>query len=183
MMEAIRKQERYTYEDYLKWDDDVHYELIDGVPYAMAAPTVEHQRISSELHGQLWTFLKGKPCRPFTAPIDVRLNARKGDNIVVQPDLLVVCDHSKIEKNSINGAPDLIIEILSPSSLRHDKLIKFNKYMEAGVREYWVVEPEIKTITVHVLRDGKYTTDVYGDGNVPVSVLNGCEIDLNTIFI
>ena len=182
-MEAIQKKEKYTYADYLTWDDSVRYELVDGVPYAMAAPTVEHQRVSSELHGQLWTFLKGKPCRPFTSPIDVRLNVKKGDDLVVQPDLLVVCDHSKIDKNSINGAPDFIIEILSPSSSSYDCIVKLNKYLDAGVREYWIVDPESKTVQVYILKDGVYMNKSYESGTIPVSVLDGCVIDLTAVFM
>jgi Uma2 family endonuclease len=184
-MEAVKKQERYTYADYLTWDDSVRYELIDGVPYMMAAPTVEHQRVSSELHGQLWSFLKGKSCRPFTSPIDVRLNFKKGDDVVVQPDLLVVCDHSKIDKNSINGAPDFIIEILSPSTASYDLITKLNRYMKAGVREYWVVDPENKAVQVFIFKDGSNVeiNDYYADSeSVPVSVLEGCTINLTAIF-
>ena len=183
-MDALQKDKRYTYADYLTWDDDVRYELIDGVPYMMASPSTEHQRICSELHGQLWAFLQGKPCRPFTAPIDVRLNINKGDDTVFQPDIMVVCDHSKIDKKSINGAPDFVIEILSPSTSRHDTFIKLNKYLWAGVREYWVVNPDEKTVLAHILKDGDYIVKAYGveDETISVSVLNGCIINLKEVF-
>jgi segregation and condensation protein B len=142
MESAVRKQEYYTYADYLTWDDKVRYELIDGMPYMMASPSQKHQEISGELFRQLGNFLLGKPCKPFHAPFDVRLNANKSDDTVVQPDLLVVCDHSKLDGKSVNGAPDFIIEILSPSTMSYDLIIKLNKYMRSGVREYWVVDPE-----------------------------------------
>jgi Uma2 family endonuclease len=182
--ETIQKDKRYTYADYLTWGDDVRYELIDGEPFLMFAPSTEHQKISSELHGQLWTFLKGKPCKPFSAPIDVRLNHKKGDDMVMKPDILVVCDKSKIDKKSINGAPDFIIEILSPANPKHDLIIKLGKYMQAGVREYWVIDPERKMVFVNILKDGLYSAGAY-DGNVtavPVSVLEGCSINLKDVF-
>ncbi|MCL2638731.1 MAG: Uma2 family endonuclease [Oscillospiraceae bacterium] len=185
-MEAIRKDKRYTYADYLTWDDDVRYELIDGVPYMMGAPNLRHQEIAGELYGQLRDFLKGKSCKPFIAPVDVRLNHRKGDNMVVQPDLLVVCDPKKLEDGkSVKGAPDFIIEILSPSNAGHDQIVKLNKYMQAGVREYWIVDPERKTVQVYILKGGIYAAYAYGEetDSIPVSVLSGCAIDLKEIFI
>ena len=184
-MEAIKKDKRYTYADYLTWDDDVRYELIDGVPYMMSAPTIAHQEIVGELFGQLRDFLKGKPCKPFVSPIDVRLNFENRDDIVVQPDIIVVCDKSKLEDGkSVKGAPDFVIEILSPSSFRHDLIVKLNRYMAAGVREYWVVDPEGQVIITFLLKDGAYTTKkTYEKGELaPVTVLDGCVIDLKDVF-
>jgi Uma2 family endonuclease len=184
-MEAIQKDKRYTYADYMTWDDDTRCELIDGVPYMMSAPSTEHQSILGELFRQLGNFLRGKSCRPFISPIDVRLNIEKGDNTVFQPDILVVCDHSKIDDKSINGAPDFIIEILSPSTASYDCIVKLNKYMEAGVREYWVVDPENKAVQVFLLKDGVRVADIAYDADdetAPVSILDGCTINLKDVF-
>jgi len=184
-MEAIQKNKRYTYTDYLTWDDDMRYELIDGVPYMMSAPNLKHQETTGEVYGQLRNFLKEKPCRPFIAPVDVRLNAKKGDNDVVQPDVLVVCDHSKLEDGkSVKGAPDFIVEVLSPSTTSYDCFVKLNKYMWAGVREYWIINLDEKIVLTHILTGNNYITKTYGaDCNfIPVSVLEGCVIDLKAIF-
>ena len=173
---------KYTYADYCTWDDSERWELIDGVPYAMApAPTWQHQGISVVLSGQLREFLKGKPCNVFTAPFDVRLNANDEDDTVVQPDLVVICDRSKLSGTGCIGAPDLVIEILSPSTARHDKWIKLQQYQLAGVREYWIVDPDSQTVSAHLLENGKYTVAAYGD-SAPVTVLPGCEINLEDVF-
>ena len=185
-MEAARKLEYYTYADYCTWDSDERWELIDGVPCAMApAPSVAHQSISRRLIRQLDTFLHGKPCEVFYAPIDVRLNADKGDDTVVQPDIIVVCDKSKLEDGkAVIGVPDLVIEILSPSTARLDRITKLTLYRRSGVREYWIVDPDSKAVSVHVLRDGEYIVRAYSDGDsVPVHVLEGCNIDLPQVFI
>jgi len=183
-MEALRKDEYYTYDDYLKWEDAERCELIDGEIYAMSpAPTWKHQGISSNLHGQLFDFLKGKPCKVFAAPFDVRLNAGTYDNTVVQPDLVVICDRSKLSGTGCAGAPDMVIEILSPSTAGYDRVDKFNQYLIAKVREYWIVDPESKTVSVHVLKDGEYITRAYAKtAKVPVHVLEGCVIDLADVF-
>jgi Uma2 family endonuclease len=179
-----KENERYTYSDYCSWDDGERWELIDGIAYAMApGPGQLHQEASGDLFGQLWSFLKGKPCKVFSAPFDVRLNAKDEDDIVVQPDILVICDSSKLDGKSCVGAPDLIVEILSPSSARHDKIIKLETYRRAGVREYWIVEPETKTVQICVLRDGLYFVKGYTDADIaPVGVLPGCEINLQEVF-
>ena len=179
--------EYMTYADYVKIDDDVRYELIDGVLYNMAAPKVTHQRISFRLSNMLGDFLQGKSCEAFYAPIDVRLNANKADDTVVQPDILVLCDKTKIDSKdrSIIGAPDMIIEVLSPSSAYMDRVVKFKKYQETGVREYWIVEPEHKTVNVNLLdtNNGRYYSWNYGNSDlVPVHVLHGLEIDLGMLF-
>ena len=136
-MTIPQKDERYTYLDYYSWDDGERWELIDGVAYAMSpAPAPKHQTISRELLVQIANFLKGKPYEVFHAPFDVRLNADSDDDTVMQPDIFVVCDKSKIDDKGCNGAPDMIIEILSPSTAKRDIVLKFNAYLQAGVREY-----------------------------------------------
>ena len=178
-----RVDEYYTYADLITWDDDVRYELIDGVPILMAPPSITHQRISGKLYLQIASFLKGRPCEVFHAPVGVRLNADLADDTVVQPDIVVVCDRSILDDKSIKGAPDMVIEILSPSTASRDKVMKFNQYLRAGVREYWIVHPDSKTVSVHVLKDGEYITRAYADTDaVSVHVLEGCTINLSDVF-
>jgi Uma2 family endonuclease len=179
-----KKNEHYTYADYCTWDDECRWELINGAAYAMCpAPSYEHQQISVKLTVLLGTFLNGKPYKLFHAPFDVRLNADDEDDTVVQPDLVVICDRSKINKNGCRGVPDFIIEILSPSTARHDRWLKYNLYKNAGVREFWIVDPDTKTVSVNVLKDGDYIGKAYGDTDTaPVSVLPGCEINLTGVF-
>ena len=186
---AAQEPRRYTYGDLMKWDDGKRYELYDGVPVAMASPSDVHQIISMELSRQFSNFLAGKKCRVFASPFDVRLFDTDDDrpedaDYVLQPDLMVVCDKSKVDRHGIHGAPDLVIEILSPSTRANDRLRKFNLYEQAGVREYWIVDPDMKALLVHTLEDGRYhAADVYTAGStVPVGVLEGCDIDLSTAF-
>ena len=182
---ALQKEtQRYTYADYCVWDDGERWELIDGVPYMMSpAPSRVHQSISGQLYGQLFNFLKDKPCKVYHAPFDVRLNIDKEDDTIVQPDLLVVCDESKLDDKGCKGAPDMVIEIVSPSTAQHDKVLKFNKYLQVGVREYWIVDPDSKTVTVHVLEHGNYITNAYGDTDAaPIHVLKGCTIHFQDVF-
>ncbi|MDR2177109.1 MAG: Uma2 family endonuclease [Treponema sp.] len=183
---------RYTYADYLVWDTEERYELLDGEAYMLSAPTVTHQAVSRELIGQFGNFLKGKSCQVFAAPFDVRLFPREdgGDDTVVQPDLLVVCDKSKIADNrACRGAPDLVIEILSPSNDGPAMFLKYNRYLTAGVREYWVISPETREIQVHILDRGdenisnRYISTLYtGAAALGVSVLPGLNVDFNTIW-
>jgi len=184
-MTPLKQLKHYTYADYLTWDGDSRYEIIDGVPYAMAGASSAHQEISMALSVQIGAFLKGKACRVYAAPFDVRLNANDKDDTVVMPDLLVVCDKSKIKKNYCIGAPDLIIEILSASTAKLDRIIKLNRYMRAGVREYWIVDPDNETVQVFLLKDGNYYVSAYDYDKIdtiPVHVLDGCEINLNDVF-
>ena len=174
----------YTYADYASWDDENRYELIDGEVFMMSAPSVTHQRIVREIMLQLAAFLSGKPCEVLAAPLDVCLNAKgDDDDTVVQPDIIVVCEQSKLDKKRCNGAPDLVIEVVSPSTSRHDRIRKLNKYLQAGVREFWIADPDDKSVTTHILEDGKYVVNAYEDAEtVPVSVLEGCAISLPEVF-
>jgi Uma2 family endonuclease len=180
---AYKLEEMYTYADYLQWDTDERYEVIDGIAYAMASPTAAHQIISGELFGEIREFLKEKPCKVFAAPFDVRLFPEEDncDTTVVQPDILVVCDKSKLKDGkACKGAPDLIIEVLSKSSVIMDRKVKMEVYRDAGVREYWVVDAEAREVLVNILNNGRYVSTVYKD-SVPSSVLSGLTIDLNAI--
>jgi len=178
------RSELYTYVDYASWDDDKRYELIDGVAYLMSSPTVMHQSIIGNIYRLLANYLEGKPCRVFVAPLDICLGAKgDDDDTVVQPDVFVVCDTNKIEIKRINGAPDLIIEIVSPSTSRHDRIKKLNKYLQSGVLEYWIVDPEDKAITIHVLENGRYVLSAFEEPDtISVNILDGCEISLPDVF-
>jgi len=182
-VEALKLEEKYTYADYYTWDDGKRWELIDGFAYLMSpAPVERHHDCAVELFEKLRNFLKGKPCKVFIAPFDVRLKADSTDDTVVQPDVFVVCDESKRDGKSITGAPDFIIEVLSPSTSRYDKLTKSKLYQDTGVKEYWIVDPVDEIIAVNLLVDGKYELTLYGEGEIPVSVLEGCTINLSEVF-
>ncbi|MDR2663781.1 MAG: Uma2 family endonuclease [Treponema sp.] len=146
---------KYSCADVLEWDESVRAEIINGELYMMAPPLTRHQLVLSELFFIIKRFLQDKPCKVIPAPFGVRLFPRDdlSDDTLVEPDITVVCDPDKIDDRGCNGAPDLIIEILSPSNKRHDQLRKFNLYLDAGVREYWVVDSEQESIQVHVLSD------------------------------
>ena len=188
--ESLRKEEqysvenRYTYADYVSWDDENRYELIDGIAYMMSAPSEVHQRVLRKLLRPLDDFLHGKTCEIFLPPFDVCLNAAGDkDDTVVQPDLIVVCDKSKLDGKRCNGAPDMAVEILSPSNRKHDTVWKFNKYLQAGIHEYWMVDPDAKTVQVCILNGGKYDTKDYSDTDtIPVHVLDGCIINMQEVF-
>lgn len=183
------KQERYTFADYLTWDEYPRYELIDGEAIMLASPAAVHQLISAELMRQFGNYLEGKKCRVLSAPFDVRLFEEEGDRpedvgTVVQPDISVICDRDKLDEHGCKGAPDLTLEILSPSSARHDLLVKLNLYQRAGVREYWVVSPEQKTVQVFLHSGGLLRLhEVYGPKDVAkVNILDGCFIELSRVF-
>ena len=183
-MGNLAEERGYTYADYALWKGDTRYELIDGIAYAMAVPSPLHQKVSKKIFRQLDNFLLGKPCEAYYAPLAVRLNADDFDDTVVEPDLLVVCDESKIDIRGIKGAPDLIIEILSPFNTKHDTDRKFGQYQKAGVKEYWIVDPVRRTVEAYVLKNGKYGIgSIYRDDDIIlVSVLKGCEINLAEVF-
>lgn len=159
----LNPEGKYSYSDYLLWQFKERVELIKGKIFRMSpAPNVSHQKVSWALARQLDKFLHGKNCSMFTAPFDVRLvNYKKSKDdkqvfSVVQPDLCVVCDAEKLDEKGCIGAPDLIIEILSPGNSKKEMNIKFDLYQENGVREYWLVNTTEKAIFVYVLQDGKY---------------------------
>jgi Uma2 family endonuclease len=185
MADALREEEFYTYADILKMDEQTRAEIIDGELFMMAPPSANHQLIVMQLAGQLWQFLRGKPCRVFPAPFGVRLFPQEDlrDDTFLEPDIVVICDPSKITKTGCEGAPDMVVEILSPSNTRHEMLLKFKKYLAAGVKEYWVVDGEEKTVEVHVFDQGRYITSVAEGGDeIPVAALPGCTIKLQELW-
>ena len=189
-MAALPAEEtRYSFADALTWGEDERIEIIDGEAYMMAPPVRVHQEISGEVYRQLANYLIGKKYKVYHAPFAVRLFEENGDrpedvDTVVQPDLMVVCDHSKVDRRGVHGAPDMIIEILSDSTRRTDRLTKFNLYQRAGVREYWIVDPDSHTVAVHLLQDGQYgSPDFYAaNATIPVSILDDCMVDLARVF-
>jgi Uma2 family endonuclease len=188
-MPLPQENKKYTYADYLTWPEDERWEIIDGVPYMQAAPSWQHQTISVELTRQFANFLQQKPCRVFTAPFDLRLpeESESDDEItnVLQPDIVVICDNKGLKGTGFYGIPELIIEISSPSTSRKDKVLKFNKYEKAGVKEYWIVEPEGKFISVFTLQENKRygRPETYTEKDkVKVSVFPDITIDLTPVF-
>ncbi|MDR1970715.1 MAG: Uma2 family endonuclease [Treponema sp.] len=180
--------EKHTYADILAWDETGRYELLDGNAYMMAPPSRMHQGVLGGLFSQLYDFLKGKPCKVYPAPFGVRLFPREdnSDTTFFEPDISVICDSSKLDDQGCKGAPDLVVEILSPSTASYDLVYKLNKYLQAGVREYWAVAPEEKTVQVYI-RDpgGIYKLGIYEYASVdtvPVTILPGCVIDLKAVF-
>jgi len=183
-------QEQYTFADILTWDADERIEIINGEAFMMATPSRIHQKISMELSRQLANYLEGKQCEVYPAPFSVRLfdhgeDAPENVDTVVEPDISVVCDRSKLDKYGCMGAPDMVIEVLSPSSLRHDRLVKLNLYQRAGVREYWIVDPENRSVMVF-LPDTSGSLRLYEDyawnDVAKVNVLDGCFIELSKVF-
>jgi len=183
---------RYTYADYLTWMDDARRELIDGFVKLMCpAPNLRHQVISSNLNGIFWQYLRGKKCKVLCAPSDVRFPNGRDEKTdkqiynVVQPDIFVVCDPSKLDEKGCLGAPDLIIEIVSPKNARRDVVEKKKLYEEHGVNEYWIVHPHDETLTVFLLdAQGKYQlVDMYaGNDKVKVNSLDNLYVDLTEVF-
>ncbi len=173
-----KKQGEYTAEDFYAFPDDILVELIDGVIYHFGTPSVAHQRIISELSYTLKHHVvknDGK-CDVFTSPIAVQLDC--DDKTIVQPDILVICDKEKITPQWILGAPDMVVEVLSPSTRKYDLTTKMAKYMNAGVREYWIVDLEKKRILVYNWENDEFPT-IYGfNDTVPVGVFdNQCAVN------
>jgi Uma2 family endonuclease len=184
MADALREEEFYTYADILGMND-TRAEIINGELFMMAPPASNHQFIVMQLSGQLWQFLRGKPCRVFPAPFGVRLFPREDlrDDTFLEPDIVVICDLFKIKKEGCEGAPDMVVEILSLSNTRHEMLLKFKKYLAAGVREYWVVDGDEKTVEIYVLDRGRYILSVAGENDeIPVTALPGCTVKLQDLW-
>ena len=179
----------YTYADYYSWKFDERVELIKGKIFRMSpAPNRFHQEISGEIFNTLKNFLRGKPCKVYAAPFDVRLPRNTHDDkkvlTVLQPDICVICDPAKLDSRGCIGAPDLVVEILSPGNNTRDMKNKYEAYEEAEVKEYWVVSPQDQTFIVHTLVNGRFVlSPVKVAGDVVTSAaLPGISIDLTDLF-
>ncbi|MBN2656733.1 MAG: Uma2 family endonuclease [Spirochaetales bacterium] len=196
----IKNDQIYTYGDYATWPDDERWELIDGVAWNMSpAPATRHQRISRKLSTEIDTFLKDKTCEVFAAPFDVTFPDFAGQEesdirTVVQPDLSVICDPDKLTEKGCTGAPDLVIEILSPYTSKKDLNEKFRLYEREGVREYWIIDHESRYVQVFLLNDkGTYDEGTIippaflkndeSDKIVNSFVLREFSVNLNDLFI
>lgn len=180
---AKKKQGEYTADDYRTLPEDVRMELIDGVLYDMSAPSGVHQIIGGRIYMMLSNYIlekRGK-CLPLYAPIDVQLDC--DDRTIVQPDVLVLCDAGKLSGNMISGAPDFIAEVLSPSTRRKDMFKKLEKYMTAGVREYWMVDVDKKKVIVYHFEEEDYPQIFGFDTCLPVGIFRGeCQVDFKEIY-
>lgn len=189
IMPIPEPNKKYTYADYITWPGDERWEIIDGVPYMLSAPTWQHQSISRELVLEFGQFLRNTQCQVFAAPFDLCIpeGNEKDEEIssITQPDMVIVCDKSRLRKTGYFGVPSLIIEITSPSTARTDKIIKFNKYEKAGVKEYWIIEPENKLVSVFTLQENQRygRPDVYSEEDkIQVSIFPELLIDLKPVF-
>jgi Uma2 family endonuclease len=188
---ALTPQERFTYRQYRTWPDSERWELIEGRAWAMSpAPMTRHQKLSGRLFARIFNFLEGHPCEVFEAPFDVLLPAMTDEeedavDTVVQPDISVFCDRSKITKRGGRGAPDWVIEILSPRTAKKDFETKYLVYERHGVREYWIVDPGNESIHAWLLGpEGSFGEEhLYEDGEAaPGTVLEGLVIDTKELF-
>lgn len=188
-MSIPESNKKYTYADYLTWPEGEHWEIINGTAYMQSAPSWQHQSISRELMLQFGEYLRDKTCQVFASPFDLRLpekNEKDEDTtFVVQPDLTIICDREGLKGTGYYGTPSLIIEITFPSTGKIDRLYKFNKYEKANIKEYWIVEPELKIVSVFVLQDNlRYgRPEVYDEeAMIPVSIFPDLAIDLRRVF-
>jgi len=173
-----------TLKDYLALPEGVRVELIDGVFYDMAAPLLIHQSISGCIYNKLFNYIdsnKGQ-CVPFIAPTDVQLDS--DDKTVVEPDMFIVCDRDKLKEGArVFGAPDFIVEVLSPSNMYHDMVRKLKKYKTAGVKEYWIIDPEELSILVYDFTKSDFPTEYSFDDEVPVGIWDGkCKVNFREIY-
>ncbi len=179
----------YTYADYLQWKIEERIELFKGRILKLSAPNRIHQHVSGNLYFTIHQFLKGKKCQVYSAPFDVRLPVqnRKKDNevtTVVQPDICVICDETKLDDRGCCGAPDLVVEILSPGNSQKEVRLKFDIYEEAGVKEYWLIHPVEQTVIAYTLHENAFGGGkMYAPGDILYSTsIQGLSIDMNEIF-
>ena len=180
-------EKTYTYADYKQWElaPGERYELIDGVAYAMSAPNTRHQEVLGELFRQIANYLVGKPCKAYAAPFDVRLFYREDetDSTVVQPDISIICDKEKRGTEGCRGAPDFVAEILSPSNSVAEMERKLQVYREAGVREYWILDPERKSLHSIDFKNGEPAQRFYSEtDSAPVQIFDDLFIALAPVF-
>lgn len=184
MAETKTKAGEFTYADYLRWPEGERWQLLDGHAHAMAPPSLNHQRVVSELLGQLRQQLAGKPCEALVAPVGVRLPERGiADDLtrtVFEPDLIVVCDPAKLDARGVRGAPDFIIEVLSPSTASFDLIEKRQRYDIAGVRELWLIDIPSGVVTIYRQHDARFAAPEIrrAEGRTEVAALSGLALDL-----
>jgi len=190
-MSVLKRDTHYhTYADYLTWSASYGNEVIDGTAYVREppSPSRSHQEVVVELGRQLANTLKGKPCRVYVAPFDVRLPkaSAQDDQIdtVVQPDVLIVCDLEKLDARGMCGAPDWIAEVLSPWTARHDQKVKLPVYERAGVREVWLIDPIERTLMIHRLEGGRYRRATLQalKGKTPLTAVPGVTMDWDSLL-
>ena len=177
----------YTYADYKQWElaEGERFELIHGEVYCMSAPNTYHQSIQMELCRQIANYLIGKPCKVFPAPFDVRLfySEDESDNTVVQPDIAIICNKEKLGPEGGRGAPDFIAEILSPTNTAIEMERKFRLYREAGVHEYWVLDPEHKILSAYYFKDNAIFPKTYRAADTAhIEIFSDLEITLEPVF-
>lgn len=180
---------KYSYADYLTWELDEMVEIIKGRLFKMTpAPSRIHQKVALKLGSILLQFLHGKPCDVYIAPFDVRLSktSTKNEDIytVVQPDICVICDKEKLDDAGCLGAPDIIVEILSPGNNKKELQNKYEVYQESGVKEYWIIQPIGRTLLIYSLQNGRYIASrLFTSGDVVTStILPGFSLDLEDFF-
>ncbi|MCD8119230.1 MAG: Uma2 family endonuclease [Lachnospiraceae bacterium] len=180
-----KQQGEYTLEYYYSLPDDMRVELIDGVIYDMSAPTFAHQSVAADLCVAFATYIRSKhgSCKAVPGPVDVQLD--RDDRTMVQPDVVILCNKDKLRNGVIFGAPDLVVEVLSPSTGKKDRTVKLRKYREAGVREYWIIDMKRKEVEVYVFQNPELATlpKVYKfDSVIPVGIYGGdCKVDFSEI--
>jgi Uma2 family endonuclease len=187
---AENRDHRYTFGDYLSWPDEERWEIINGIVYAMTpAPSTQHQRILVELTRQLSNYFLERSCEVFAAPFDVRLpQGDEEDNAidtVVQPDIIVVCDPGKLDEKGCKGAPDLVVEVVSPSTVQKDLKEKMALYERVGVKEYWIIHPSDKTVMIFKLSQlGQYGRPeiLTKEDNLKTDLFEDLSIDLIMVF-
>ena len=190
-MTVLQRDKHYhTYADYLTWSREYGDELINGTAYVREPPSagLSHQRVVGEIYHQAVTALKGKPCEVFVSPSDVRLpkSTEHDDQVdtVVQPDVFIVCDPQKLDERGTRGAPDWVVEVLSPSTARHDQFVKVPAYERAGVREVWLVHPIDCTLTIYRLESGRYGRATRRElkGRTRIAAVPGVTIDWDEVL-
>ena len=178
--------EMVSLEEFLEMDKgEDRLEYFDGEVVCLASPSIEHQRVLLNIAAEFRNYFRGKPCEAFISPLDLWLiNKEKALNVKVQPDLMVICDKAGLMENSYYGVPALIIEIISPSNENHDRVKKYITYMDFGVKEYWMINPRLKTIEVYLLEEDEYKqAAIYKDDDCAVSqTFSGLKVHLEEVF-
>ena len=182
--QSTTENEETEYEKFLKIPEGILAEFIDGKIYYLGTPNIKHLDLTGELFLKFKAYLHDKSCKVI-APCEVEIDydSNPHNTLTLVPDLVVVCDREKITKNRVLGAPDLVVEVLSPSTAKRDKGTKYNKYQSAGVKEYWIIDPEAEEVMVNLLNDGEYEETTYTKGEViKVFILDNLYIDVTDLF-